>query len=163
MEKRIKITLIILAICLLIVGIIGGIVVGINKNNKLKALPDKPIIYKSGKLEVDDEDTGYKTVEYEGKKFIMYGKIKPKDLLGNINYAYGNCLGYVDDDNSDRIYALNGESTDEWLIEYYVTGIMEEPVILREITTKNKKEIPSSVESFDYDYWKQQITIDRGD
>lgn len=113
MKKKIKITLIILAICLLIVGIIGGIVVGINKNNKLKALPDNPIIYKSGELEVDDEDTGYKTVEYEGKRFIMYGKIKPKGLLGDINYAYGNCLGYVDDDNSDRIYALNGESTDE--------------------------------------------------
>ena len=154
MQKEIKTILFLLGVCLVIVCIIGGIVVRINKNNKLKALPDNPILFKSGELEVDDEDTGYRTVEYEGKRFIMYGKIKPNGLLGNINYAYGNCLGYVDDDKLDRIYALNGESTDEWLIEYYVTGIMEEPVILREITTKNKKEIPSSVESFDYDYWK---------
>lgn len=152
MQKEIKTTLFLLGVCLVIVCIIGGIVVGINKNNKLKALPDNPILFKSGELEVDDEDTGYRTVEYEGKKFIMYGKIKPKGLLGNINYAYGKCLGYVDDDKLDRIYALNGESTDEWLIEYYMTGIMEEPVILREITTKNKKEIPSNVESFDYDF-----------
>lgn len=90
MKKEIKITLFNLGICLVIVGIIGGIVVGINKNNKLKALSDNPIIYKSGELEVDDEDTGYKTVEYEGKRFIMYGKIKPNGLLGNINYAYAN-------------------------------------------------------------------------
>ena len=154
MQKEIKTTLFLLGVCLVIVCIIGGIVVGISKNNKLKALPDNPILFKSGELEVDDEDTGYRIVEYEGKRFIMYGKIKPKGLLGNINYAYGKCLGYVDDDKSDRIYALNGESTDEWLIEYYMTGIMEEPVILREITTKNKKEIPSNVESFDYDFWK---------
>lgn len=154
MKKEIKIALIVLGVCLLIVSIIGGIIVGINKNSRLKALPNNPIIYKSGELEVDDEDTGYKTIEYKGKRFIMYGKIKPNGLLGNLNYAYGNCLGYVDDDKSDRIYALSGESSDEWLIEYYVTGIMEEPVILREITTKDKKEIPSSVEPFDYDYWK---------
>jgi len=154
MQKEIKTTLFLLGVCLVIVCIIGGIVVGINKNNKLKALPDNPILFKSGELEVDDEDTGYRTVEYQGKRFIMYGKIKPNGLLGNNNYAYGNCLGYVDDDKSDRIYALNDESTDEWLIEYYVTGIMEEPVILREITTKNIKEIPSNVESLDYDYWE---------
>ena len=154
MQKEIKTTLFLLGVCLVIVCIIGGIVVGINKNNKLKALPDNPILFKSGELEVDDEDTGYRTVEYEEKRFIMYGKIKPNGLLGNINYAYGNCLGYVDDEKLDRIYALNGESTDEWLIEYYVTGIMEEPVILKEITTKNIKEIPSNVESLDYDYWE---------
>ena len=35
MKKEIKITLFILGVCLVIVGIIGGIVVGINKNNKL--------------------------------------------------------------------------------------------------------------------------------
>ena len=95
---------------------------------------------------------GYTTSYTNEGDYVLIGR--QGALCGNINYAYGNCLGYVDDDNSDRIYALNGESTDEWLIEYYVTGIMEEPAILREITTKNKKEIPSSVESFDYDYWK---------
>ena len=95
MKKEIKTTLFLLGVCLVIVCIIGGIVVGINKNNKLKALPDNPILFKSGELEVDDEDTGYRTVEYEGKRFIMYGKIKSNGLLGNINYAYGNCLGNV--------------------------------------------------------------------
>ena len=95
MKKEIKIALIVLSVCLLIVCIIGEIIVGTNKNSRLKALPDNPIIFKSGELEVDDEDTGYRTVEYEGKRFIMYGKIKPNGLLGNINYAYGNCLGNV--------------------------------------------------------------------
>lgn len=122
--------------------------------NKLKELPDNPIIFKTGELNVQDEDTGYKTIEYDDKIYIMYGSIKAKGLLRNISYAYGACLGYVEDDESDRIYALDDESTDEWLIEYNIDGFMENPVILREITTKDNKEIPASVESFEYDYWE---------
>jgi hypothetical protein len=45
------------------------------------------------------------------------------------------------------------------LIEYYTAGIMEQPVILREINTKNNKSVPSSVESFDYDFWSMTDTI----
>jgi hypothetical protein len=50
------------------------------------------------------------------------------------------------DDSNDRIYELSGESTDEWLIKYYVNGEMEIPTILREITIKDEKYIPESVE-----------------
>ena len=121
---------------------------------KFEELPDAPIIFKSGELNSGDEDTGYKTIEYDGKVYIMYGGIKAKGLLRNISYAYGECLGYVEDDESDRIYALADESTDEWLIEYNIDGFMENPVILREITAKDNSEIPASVESFGYDYWE---------
>ena len=125
--------------------------------NKLKELPEDPVIFETGELNIQDEDTGYRTIEYNDKVYIIYGGIKAKGLLRNISYAYGECLGYVEDDQSDRIYALAGESTDEWLIENHIEGFMENPAILREITTKDNEEIPESVKSFEYDYWKQQI------
>ena len=122
--------------------------------NKLEKLPDNPIIFKSDVLNAQNEDTGYRTIEYDDKVYIIYGGIQPKGLLRNISYAYGECLGYVEDDESDRIYALADESTDEWLIEYNIDGFMENPAILREITTKDSSEIPASVKSFEYDYWE---------
>lgn len=84
----------------------------------------------------------------------MYGCIKSKGFSGDLSYAYGKCLGYVDDNEFDRIYELKNESTDKWLIEYYTNGIMEEPIVLREISTKTNNNILSSVQSFDYEYWK---------
>lgn len=122
--------------------------------NKLEKLPDNPIIFETGVLNVQNEDTGYRTIEYDDKVYIIYGGIQPKGFLRNVSYAYGECLGYVEDDESDRIYALADASTDEWLIEYNIEGFMENPAILREITTKESSEIPASVESFEYDYWE---------
>ena len=121
--------------------------------NKLEELPDRPIVFRAGRLNVDNEDA-YATIEYNDKVYIIYGGIKAKGLLRDISYAFGDCLGYVEDDESTRIYALADELTDEWLIEYYIDAIMENPVVLREITTKDNQEIPASVESFEYDYWK---------
>lgn len=122
--------------------------------SKLKDLPKEPIVFKSGELNPEDEDTGYATVEYGDKIYIIFGGIRAIGLLRDISYAYGDCLGYVEDDEADRIYSLVNESTDEWLIEYYVDGIMEQPIVLREISAKGNDKIPGSVKSFDYDYWK---------
>lgn len=122
--------------------------------SKLKGLPDKPIIFNTGALSVDNGDSVYTTVEYNDKVYIVYGNIKSKGLFGDISYAFGDCLGYVEDDKSRRIYAFADESTDEWLIEYYIDGIMENPVVLREITAKYKKDTPEGVNPFEDDYWK---------
>lgn len=119
--------------------------------NKLDDLPDNPVVFKTGEL---NEDSGYRTIEHNGKVYIMYGNIKSKGLFRDVSYAYGDCLGYVEDDKSDRIYALDNHSTDEWLIEYNVDGMMEQPVVLREISSKGSNSIPDNVESLDYEYWK---------
>ena len=144
--------------------IITGIFMLTGCQSKWRELPDNPIVFQSGefvpeKEEVDteDEDGGYRTVEYNDKVYIMYGEIKTRGLFmfQDFSYAFGDCLGYVEDDTSDLIYALENESTDEWLIEYYYSGLMDPPpVVLRELSTKENGDIPDSVESFDYDYWK---------
>ena len=122
---------------------------------KIEELPNDAINYESGEISFENEESGYKTIEYNNKVFIMYGSIKPKGFFRDLSYAYGNCLGYVDDDKDDRIYALLNENSDEWLIEYYTAGMMEQPIVLREISTKGKIKVPDIVESFDYDYWKE--------
>lgn len=116
----------------------------------LDDLSDKAIVFHSGEIMLSDE--GYGTIEYNDKVYVMFGNIKAKGLLNDISYAYGDCLGYVDNDKSDRIYALADESIDEWLIEYNTDGFMEQPIVLREISTKGK-EVPDYVESFGYSYW----------
>ena len=122
---------------------------------KIEELPNDAINYESGEISFENEESGYKTIEYNNKVFIMYGNIKPKGFFRDLSYAYGNCLGYIDDDKDDRIYALLNENSDEWLIEYYTAGMMEQPIVLREISTKGKIKVPDIVESFDYDYWKE--------
>ena len=122
--------------------------------NKLKELPEKPIVFSTGELNIAGEDTGYKSVINNDKVYIMYGGIKPKGLFRDNSYAYGECLGYINNDKNDRIYELKDADSNEWLIEYIVDGMMEVPIVLREITTKDDNKIPESVESFDYDYWR---------
>lgn len=111
----------------------------------LNDLPDAPIVFDSGRTTVDGES--YVTIEHDGRVYIPFGSIKP-GALGNLSYAYGDCLGYVGDNEADLIYALAGESTDEWLIEYLYSGLMDQPMVFREISAFGN-EIPDSVEQFD--------------
>ena len=108
-------------------------------------LPDDPIVFRSGETTVDGES--YVTVEHNGKVYIPYGTIKSRGF-GDLSYAYGDCLGYVGDNESDLIYALAGESTDEWLIEYLYSGLMDQPMVFRAISAAGNN-IPDCVERFD--------------
>ena len=108
-------------------------------------LPDDPIVFQFGETIIDNEE--YVTLEHDGKVYIPYGMIKPR-RFGGLSYAYGDCLGYVGDDEADLVYALTGESTDEWLIEYYYSGLMDQPMVFREISASGDK-IPNCVERFD--------------
>ena len=131
-----------------------GIFILTGCEGKVYDLPDNPIVFESGELNTDRNDE-YITIEHNGKVYIMYGEIKSKGLFSDLSYAFGECLGYVGVDESDRIYALAGESTDEWLIEYYYSGLMDPPpVVLREISAKGSDNIPDCVEPFGYNYWK---------
>ena len=116
----------------------GTLVAGCGNNKQ--ALPENPIIF--NETEID----WHWTIENDWKYYFAYSTIKPKWVIWDFNYAFWDCLWYVWDDSNDRIYELSGESTDEWLIKYYINGEMEIPTILREISIKDKKYIPESVD-----------------
>ena len=108
--------------------------------NNRQALPENPIIFNETEI-----DWNW-AIENDWKYYLAYSTIKPKWVIWDFNYAFWDCLWYVGDDKNDRIYELNGESADEWLIKYYVNGEMEIPMILREISISNESYIPESVE-----------------
>ena len=56
----------------------------------------------------------------------------------------GKQIGIVDGDKDDRIYEYNGYSTDEWIISMYVSGLMDAPMLYREI---NVTDIPEGLQS----------------
>ena len=130
MKKELKITLIVLAICLLIVGIIGGIIVGLNHNRFDKS---NPIIFQSG-------DNGeYRYIIYEGREYVPYCAISPKDRK--------QYLGYVDNNEQGEVYTYKDYSKDEWLIEY-LNSIMSDCMLYKE---KNVTDIPNGLSS-EYDW-----------
>ena len=124
--------------------------------NNRQDLPKNPIVFNETEI-----DWNW-AVENDWKYYLVYSTIKPKWVIWDFNYAFWDCLWYVGDDKNDRIYELNGESADEWLIKYYVNGEMEMPMILREISISNESYIPESVEEPEEDipeWWWERITV----
>ena len=124
--------------------------------NNRQDLPKNPIVFNETEI-----DWNW-AIENDWKYYLAYSTIKPKWVISDFNYAFWDCLWYVGDDKNDRIYELNGESSDEWLINYYVNGEMEIPTILRWISTSNESYIPESVEEPEEDipeWWWERITV----
>ena len=124
--------------------------------NNRQDLPNNPIVFNETEI-----DWNW-AIENDWKYYLAYSTIKPKWVIWDFNYAFWECLWYVGDDKNDRIYELNGESADEWLIKYYANGEMEMPMILREISISNESYIPESVEEPEEDipeWWWERITV----
>ena len=85
--------------------------------NNRQDLPKNTIIF--NETEID----WHWTIENDWKYYFAYSTIKPKWVIWDFNYAFCDFLWYVWDNSNDRIYELSGESTDEWLIKYYINGV----------------------------------------
>lgn len=133
-----------LALCFLL-GLLAGC------GARRQGLPEEPIVFQRGEYDTEGLDSPYVTVEHNGKVFLPYGSIRPKGLLRDMSYAFGDCLGYVEGDKNDRLYALKGSSTEEWLIAFYENGEMEMPLVYRELGVP-KEETPECVESLDWEW-----------
>ena len=116
---------------------------------KRQSLPDDPVIFRRGEYLWEGAVTPDPTVEIDGRTYIPYAAIRPR-LFGDVNYAFGDCLGYVEGDERDRIYALKDAPAEQWLIEYYEDAIVEQPIVLREADTRGI-EIPWSVKSLGWE------------
>lgn len=128
--------------------------------NNRQALLENPIIF--NETEID----WHWAIENDWKYYFAYSTIKSKWAIWDFNYAFWDCLWYVWDDKNDRIYELSGESSDEWLIKYYVNGEMEIPTILRWTSTRYEDYIPESVDEVleEDKYWiKPEPPIEAND
>ena len=60
------------------------------------------------------------------------------------NKDRGDYIGYVEDDSKDKIYNYKNYNNDEWIIEYYESGLMDGCMLLKE---KSVTEIPEGLTS----------------
>lgn len=83
------------------------------------------------KTEINDD---YVAILWEGKTYVPYCAISKN--------ACGEQIGIVDGDKNDKIYEYKGYSSDEWIINSFVTD--GSAMLLREL---NVTAIPDGLES----------------
>ena len=137
--KRKIVLLTILTICMFVLN---------GCQSGLKDLPNNPIIFSYNVITYEEDGTEFKTIEYGDKTYVIYGSLKPKGFIGDLTYAYGECLGYIGNNKNNRVYALKNESKDIWLIQYYINGVMDEPIVYKEVNYKG--EDPECINPFDF-------------
>ena len=86
---------------------------------------------------------GYRAVIYDGREYVPYTAISVSDR--------GEYLGYIAGDPDDKIYAYKGYSTDQWLISFLDSGLMDGAMLLKE---ENVTDIPEGLTS-EYE-WNQK-------
>lgn len=86
---------------------------------------------------------GYRAVIYDGREYVPYTAISVSDR--------GEYLGYIAGDPDDKIYEYKGYSTDQWLISFLDSGLMDGAMLLKE---ENVTDIPEGLTS-EYE-WNQR-------
>ena len=98
-----------------------------NFNGRKPDLPANAVSFKKH----DADSSNLMFIDVNGRTYapfgMLNGKIKNEDLR--------DCLGYVDNDKNDRLYTLNEDPFDNYLVTMNVNGIMEQPVIWRDHST----------------------------
>ncbi len=154
MKKRFFICVIF--ICLFVLGGCGKSV--------YPDLPENPTAFEMGSITVGEEEAGYGTIEYNGRMYVPYGTLGKTLHRDDIKECVGyiicdeNSSGYTDlNDKNTRVYTLTDDEENNFLMDYYSEGIMEQPHFWRAADTKNKDiKQPDFIDSLDYDeYWKQ--------
>lgn len=73
----------------------------------------------------------YTAIVWEDKIYIPFCAAE--------NNRRGKQIGIVNDDVNDRVYEATGLSTDQWIISYYNSGMMDSSMLMKE---KNLTDIP---------------------
>lgn len=129
----------------------------LDESKKYGALPEPPVSFTQQEYDnPDNPEDGYMAVEYNGRLYVPFGTLRgiitPKDVKECIGYVYRE--EFPDDTNS-HLYTLVDDPEVNFLMDYYVNSIMEQPDFYRAIDTRGREiDIPSYIESLDYDVWK---------
>lgn len=134
----------------LIVSLCGAVLLSgcsmFNRDNGSLELPPNATSIESSY----DRDQGETLFNYQGRTYSYFGKLNDKISDDSIR----ECVGYMDDDKNTRIYSLNEDPLDNYLMIKHVGGIMDQPEFLRATDTKNKDiYTPSYIRSGSFESW----------
>lgn len=79
---------------------------------------------------------GYTAISWENRTYVPYCVVEKNRC--------GKQIGIVNGDKEDKVFEYKGYSTDEWITNMYVSGLMDNPMLYREIGVTN---IPAGLES----------------
>ena len=119
-------------------------------------LPENPIEFHTGTfVNPADPDDTYQSIQYNGRTYIGYGTLKGK--IGGDDV--GQCLGYIILDGTImkevRVFPLNADPDENYLVQIFTDGFMNQPFFFRALDTKGKTvDTPPYIEGLDYPYWE---------
>ena len=118
------------------------------------SLPDDPTVFTERSYFYNNKTGGELAgFEYNGRDYVFFGTIKG----GILSNEVGKCIGYIYDENNpedknNRVMKLT--ATDDFLMCYYISGIMDPAVFYRAADTRDKDiEIPEYINDNGYRYW----------
>lgn len=81
-------------------------------------------------------NNAYASIVWEDKTYVPYCAVSNKDR--------GEQIGIVDGDEDDRVYEYKDYSSDEWIVNSYISGLMDSSMLYKEI---NASHMPDGLES----------------
>jgi hypothetical protein len=91
-------------------------------------------------------------IDVNGRTYAPYGVVKNSMSKSSLR----DCLGYVDDDKNCRIYTLNEDPFDNYLIQKSVNAFMDPDMFWRDISTIEEDIFtPEYIQSQDYEEWSK--------
>lgn len=91
-----------------------------------------------------EESDRYNAIVWGEKRYVPYCAFSQKDC--------GKQIGIVDGDENDRVYEWKGHAADEWIINIYVSGLMDGAMLYREENTTNVPEGLSSEYEWNHEH-----------
>ena len=73
-------------------------------------------------------------IDFGGRTYAPFGETNGTMY----NSELRDCVGYIDDDKNDRVYTLNGDPFDNYLVTLYANRIMDQPMFWRDCSTYNQ-------------------------
>lgn len=106
----------------------------------------------------EDKDQGTMIYECNGRSYSPYGTSAGRIGSDTIR----DCLGYTGNDKNTRVYSLSSDPYDNYLMVLNVNGIMEQPVFIRAIDTKNESVFtPDCIKPLGYEEWGSSGAYDK--
>ena len=104
----------------------------------------------------DSDQMNSMLIDVNGRTYAPYGVVKNFMSKSSLR----ECIGYVDDDKNCRIYTLNEDPFDNYLIQKSVNGFMDPDMFWRDISTIEEDVFtPEYIESLNYEEWGKSCSF----